>query len=280
MKRAFTLAEVLITLAIIGVVAAMTIPTLVQDYQKKVFETAFKTNRAKLAQVVKLMMAQEGADSLLMTRFFVNCAGQDMSCELSNPDLRNYMKATKYTKNIEYTTLGGLSVSEVGFSTGDCSDDGANCYQTVDGTIISIYTARTKPFSVGGEPFLRVAIDTNGEKGPNQLGRDWFAFKVNNSGTVFGQGELGMPTSDFDHALEGAHWSVTCNSNFSMSTKDFYILQGGTEEEFESEWNAMTEEERVEADAYVQQQIAESKPMLEMGYGCAGRLIEKGKMDY
>ena len=34
-KIAFTLAEVLITLAIIGVVAAMTIPTLIADYQKK-----------------------------------------------------------------------------------------------------------------------------------------------------------------------------------------------------------------------------------------------------
>ena len=40
-KRAFTLAEVLITLGIIGVVAAMTIPTLISNYQKKQFEVAF-----------------------------------------------------------------------------------------------------------------------------------------------------------------------------------------------------------------------------------------------
>ena len=38
-KAAFTLAEVLITLAIIGVVAAMTIPTLIFNYNKKVIET-------------------------------------------------------------------------------------------------------------------------------------------------------------------------------------------------------------------------------------------------
>ena len=38
-KSAFTLAEVLITLAIIGVVAAMTIPTLTANYNKKVIET-------------------------------------------------------------------------------------------------------------------------------------------------------------------------------------------------------------------------------------------------
>ncbi len=38
-KKAFTLAEVLITLGIIGIVAAMTIPTLVADYNKKVWDT-------------------------------------------------------------------------------------------------------------------------------------------------------------------------------------------------------------------------------------------------
>lgn len=35
MKRGFTLAEVLITLGIIGVVSSMTMPVLVQNYQKK-----------------------------------------------------------------------------------------------------------------------------------------------------------------------------------------------------------------------------------------------------
>ncbi|MBQ8167804.1 type II secretion system protein, partial [bacterium] len=39
-KRGFTLAEVLITLAIIGVVAAMTIPTLVANYQQRSWDTA------------------------------------------------------------------------------------------------------------------------------------------------------------------------------------------------------------------------------------------------
>ena len=41
MKKGFTLAEVLITLAVIGVVAALTIPVLVQKYQKKQLFTQF-----------------------------------------------------------------------------------------------------------------------------------------------------------------------------------------------------------------------------------------------
>ena len=43
-KIAFTLAEVLITLGIIGVVAAMTIPSLIQSYKEKATVTAVKQN--------------------------------------------------------------------------------------------------------------------------------------------------------------------------------------------------------------------------------------------
>lgn len=43
-KFGFTLAEVLITLGIIGVVAAMTMPTLVSKYRQRALETAFKKN--------------------------------------------------------------------------------------------------------------------------------------------------------------------------------------------------------------------------------------------
>ena len=41
-RIAFTLAEVLITLGIIGVVAALTIPTLIQKYEKQVYITQLK----------------------------------------------------------------------------------------------------------------------------------------------------------------------------------------------------------------------------------------------
>ena len=41
-KSAFTLAEVLITLGIIGVVAALTIPILISNYRKRQLETQIK----------------------------------------------------------------------------------------------------------------------------------------------------------------------------------------------------------------------------------------------
>ena len=59
MKKAFTLSEVLITLGIIGVVAAITIPSLITKYQKKVIETTLKEDYSIMAQVNRMMIANE-----------------------------------------------------------------------------------------------------------------------------------------------------------------------------------------------------------------------------
>lgn len=53
MKKAFTLAEVLITLGIIGVIAALTLPGLIQGYRKKVTETALKKAYSQLSQALE-----------------------------------------------------------------------------------------------------------------------------------------------------------------------------------------------------------------------------------
>ncbi len=57
---AFTLAEVLITLGIIGVVAAMTLPTLINNYQKHVFVNQIKTMNSILGQVMQMAVADYG----------------------------------------------------------------------------------------------------------------------------------------------------------------------------------------------------------------------------
>lgn len=59
--NAFTLAEVLITLGIIGVVAAMTLPALVQSYQKMVLKNQFKKSYANFFNAVKLAQAKIGS---------------------------------------------------------------------------------------------------------------------------------------------------------------------------------------------------------------------------
>ena len=62
-KNAFTLAEVLITLGIIGVVAAMTMPTLLNSTQGAQYRTAFKKGLSVLSQAVVLNVALDDYDT-------------------------------------------------------------------------------------------------------------------------------------------------------------------------------------------------------------------------
>ena len=59
-KKAFTLAEVLITLGIIGVVAAMSIPTLIANINSAKFSSQFKKSFATLNQAA--LMSQNHYD--------------------------------------------------------------------------------------------------------------------------------------------------------------------------------------------------------------------------
>lgn len=75
MKKGFTLAEVLITLGIIGVVAAMTIPTLIQNTNSVRFATQFKKSVSTLSQAALMAQAQYDMDYSL-----VENASSDSSC--------------------------------------------------------------------------------------------------------------------------------------------------------------------------------------------------------
>ena len=82
-KQAFTLAEVLITLAIIGVVAALTLPTLITKVNEKVDQNQIKVTRAKLFQGIKMLDLHGGVNNTYSsTAEFVE-------------ELSKYMKITK-----------------------------------------------------------------------------------------------------------------------------------------------------------------------------------------
>ena len=59
-KKGFTLAEVLITLAIIGVVAALTIPSVISNYQQMEFKTGLKKAVSVLNEAIQTNIAQDG----------------------------------------------------------------------------------------------------------------------------------------------------------------------------------------------------------------------------
>lgn len=59
-NHGFTLAEVLITISIIGIVAAMTLPTLINNHQKKVLHSQFLKTYSDIQNAAKLFQVKEG----------------------------------------------------------------------------------------------------------------------------------------------------------------------------------------------------------------------------
>ena len=89
-QRAFTLAELLITIGIIGVVAALTIPTLVNNYQTRSWNISSSNFEAKFGEALKIMNTQQSLSHLGTTERFVN-------------ELQKHMKITKVCNNEELT---------------------------------------------------------------------------------------------------------------------------------------------------------------------------------
>lgn len=85
----FTLAEVLITLGIIGVVAAMTIPTLMANHRKKVVETKLEKIYSVMNQAINLTNAEYGD----VTNWIIDCGRSDSpTCSIN--EVENWFNST------------------------------------------------------------------------------------------------------------------------------------------------------------------------------------------
>lgn len=169
---AFTLAETLITLGIIGIVAAMTIPTIMVNYQKQVTVTQLQKNYSALTEAVKLSIIDNGEISNWV--FPVTISNADMTNFLNTyiyPYLQN-IKNCPLLKNCSTVDRYNLKY-EVIF-------DNTSVNPAVllnDGTLL---------WGVAGLPNNRlwtwIYIDINGDKYPNILGKDVFIldFSPNN----------------------------------------------------------------------------------------------------
>ena len=94
----FTLAEVLITLGIIGVVAAITIPTLITNYNTESWKTASDVFNTKFMEALKAMNAQQKLAGHATTEAFVDELGKHfkISKVCNNENLKDCFSETVY----------------------------------------------------------------------------------------------------------------------------------------------------------------------------------------
>ena len=109
-KIAFTLAEVLITLGIIGIVAAMTIPTLIANYQKKITTTRLKHAYSLVTQSSKMWEVDYSSDERYGDCFPAN--DPDAALEKFEKYYVPYIKFAKVEKG-NYGVFGYLQNGSV-----------------------------------------------------------------------------------------------------------------------------------------------------------------------
>ena len=205
--RAFTLAEVLVTLGIIGVVSAMTVPTLMQNYQRKSYVTQLHKVYNEIQQVFSLVMTEQNALNLseagvstnenayeTFKKFFkvVNDCGSD----------KQPCFAPNYKK---------ISGTDMGQGTG----------QPLNMTIASGASFGFGVSSSGTGDNNRVAIfdvDVNGPQGPNIAGRDVFILGLFNNGMV---DEYALTTAPGDKDTRENLFNTNCNSSNTTWTGCF-----------------------------------------------------------
>ncbi len=137
-KFAFTLSEVLITLGIIGIVAAVTIPPLVSNYRKNVLKTQFIKKYAEISQAVLLAKSETNGN------FKEYCTQYDGTSFFNETQCKaifdKYFKKTgtcKYKEDVltydkklaASVNYGAVTAPKILLSDGSCYDICVNAYQ-------------------------------------------------------------------------------------------------------------------------------------------------------
>lgn len=186
-NSAFTLAEVLITLGIIGIVAAMTLPTIIANARNKQFETALKRSYSVIGQALDMYQAETGE--------------RIKPGEIGGWGLKPILM--KYLSTVKDCGMGSLDPDACVPNYGLDNEDNSQMYKIYNGK----RTLRLIPFddgqfvlNDGSLVFIEnpsggriyISVDVNGyNKNPNRLGQDLFMFQIDRKGTLLPMGVEG-----------------------------------------------------------------------------------------
>lgn len=170
----FTLAEVLITLGIIGIVAEITIPTLMQNVQDAQFYTATKKAYSTFTIATEKMVYDNGG-----TIFDVSSADSTTLSKAMTDAYAQYFSVVRedFIENIQTKDWRGYkSTSTFGLNNGSGT---RYALLLKDGSVIRFNAMQNCNSPMGN--IVRcgaVVVDVNGNNSPNMLGKDAFVFNV------------------------------------------------------------------------------------------------------
>lgn len=179
-RIAFTLAEVLIVLGVVGIIAQVTIPTLVQNISNATYYSQFMNTYSLLTQASNSMINDNGgtiAGQFSNTTDLMNL----FATKLKPVKLCNEGSATSCWKDTYILQLGRVNTITLGVNDAAMIlANGASIrFSTIGGDFSSTCQALNNTYVKNGVTYTACDImwvDVNGQKSPNELGRDLFMF--------------------------------------------------------------------------------------------------------
>lgn len=202
------MAEVLITLGIIGVVAAITIPNLITEHQKRTTVTKLQKAISVMNQAYRLSYDDVGEVS-------IEDAAAMGSKEYFNKYWAPYIKVLLYCDTYEtcgyktyffdtFNYTNKPNILPAGYGTG---------FITMDGVFVNI---RTIAGQDAGRASGQIFVDLNGAQEPNMLGKDVFMLERRIDGE---KGGVVLPF--FSTSSDEQINKVTCSSQSSETTNGY-----------------------------------------------------------
>lgn len=176
-KKAFTLAEVLITMTIIGIVTALLLPTVVQHIQEKSWNSSAEVFEKKLEESLKVMNSQGVLAGYRTTEAFVQRLSQFM--KISKICDNNHLKDC-FESKIKQTDNSSTPIDKMKTSLTVAPEDwgtntvGVNFGNGVIGLLVYNPNCVQDQFSnnVSVRDCVAIAYDVNGPGKPNTVSKD------------------------------------------------------------------------------------------------------------
>lgn len=205
MKKGFTLAEVLITLVIIGVIAAMTIPTLMNSTNNQEFRVGLKKAISTLNQAMSLNYALEG------TQVGTTSSLTNAKDIVDNLFKKRMSVITTKTSGTAFATGSDVTVTE------------DQLFYTADGMRFAISTFSGEYDPVADQMYYGlVLIDVNGDKAPNTVCTDANAPTDTYIATMYGNrvvaGNMKNQSSAASKASQQVIFDKKSSNNTSAAT--------------------------------------------------------------
>lgn len=204
-KLAFTLSEILITLGIIGVLAAMTIPNMISSITEHQCVSGLLKFNSTLQQAVELWKQDIGCDDSAY-----NCLA---SQNLADAQISNFDQIAKFMRVGDSKLSGGTMAVWTPSSTLNYAGTGLQAFRFGSGGNGAFLLNDGAVFMVDVDPEgFWILVDVNGKRGPNRMGKDTFFFIV---GYENKKNDISYYPRDSADGLcsPGRHAYASCNAN-------------------------------------------------------------------